>query len=731
MKLLSDWVTVPIRIQCEKDQKKLLYPKDWTHRNEFDDFTNANGLAVKTGKESDLTVIDVDSEEALNEIQKRFGINLFNASNYIVKTKKGWHFYFKYNPSLKTTTNYKGIKGFDIRNDVANVIIEVPDNLSCASYQVIKESDILTDLPEQLIYINTHQKQSSPIIKGIEVVKERAKYPLALLVNELNTVEFVNGKLRGLTDKAKSALRRLTPISFRNGEAGEHYRTIFERKGYIEPNDIMDGDGSTYLSRVAAILAADETIDYQTYYRTLTKLNQLWQNPMPSDRLEKTIIKNGNITIDGNSIWQHNPNWQDDYKATSKVALMKNDGLTLFFEPQQDKYIVFDEHSNQLFAMKKQAFAQYLLSTTGEPFKEWRELPIKLMTFNPLRLEREYSENGVEYFNTFQISPLLALAAKKEQPKKRPDFILRIIENLIPNPDKRALFLKWLGYWFTTRKKSLVSWVFISPQGAGKGILTDLIIANIVGLQFCSLEVGEDLLESQFTNWLKDKMFVSFNEINTLTKDRYKNRNKIKRLVTGEVFQLRQMGVGAYDYPNFANFIFSSNDAVPIDIEDTDRRFNVSISTQPLKGQGWFDNVTDIRAKVLEELPDFVRYVSTLDTDEKIYNTVIDDSEKAEIIADNRSPLDNFVVSLAVKNLEYFDIELSGMSVHDTYLRKLQNSFEAGQIDTTFVFDLKNAILPTINLSKTKLSRLMKRRGFETVVKKQNGVSKRVYVWKE
>lgn len=733
MKILQGWKTVPVKISCEGSSKKLIYPRGWTSENPAD--FDGNGLAVRTGEVSNLTVIDIDGLEALDALQKKFGIKLFNLCNYIIKTRRGWHFYFNYNPKLRTTSSFRGVKGVDIRNDGANVIIQAPANLSCASYRPLKESDTLTDVPEQLIFLpedkQTSTSSSSSIVKG-EVLLERAKHPLAKLVSDLLVAELGgDGRLVDLSDKAKSALRRLTPKIFRTGEMGEHYKGLYERQGYLAPNDIHDGDGSTYLSRVAAILAADETIDYDMYRRVLHHLNRLWSNPMPEDRLERTIIKDGEIIVDGKPIWKYNPKWEKDYEAQSKVGLLRKDGIIVFFEPHLEKYAIHNEHAGTLYTLSKQAFSQMMLSLTGEKFKAWAQLPVRVLTYNPLRLEREYVEDGIEYFNSFRLTPLLDLAQKGETPKKRPEFILKIIENLLPIPEKRELFLRWLGYWWRTRKKSQVSWVFISPQGAGKGLLTDLIIANVIGPKACSLEVGEDLLESQFTNWLKDKMFISFNEINTLTKDRYKNRNKIKRLITGDTFQLRQMGVGAYDYPNYANFIFSSNDAVPVDIEDTDRRFNVSIAIKPLRGQAWFDEVEDVRAKILEELPDFVRYVTSLEVDERTYNSVIDDEEKADIIADNRSPLEDFVVALATKDLEYFETELSGSGVPMAYLDQIREAFAAGYITTDLAFDLKNTLLPHVNISKTKLTRMLKRKGFEVKRKRLSGVVKRVYAWRE
>ena len=713
---------IPIQISCEGNKKRLLYPKDWTHRDNFDEFTSYNGYAVKTGKEpNNITVIDVDSPEALKEFQEKYSINLFEKSGFIVKTHKGWHFYFKYNANLSTTTSFKGIKGVDIRNDGANVIIEVPEGLPCASYKILKDEE-LTELPESLVYI---EPEYGSFVKKVEKVKERKGYPLTLLLKELLKSVLIDGHIHYLTDKGKSALKRLTPKIFREGEMGEHYRRIFESKGYIEPNDILEGDGSTYLSRIAAILAADETVSYELYSQTLKHLNRLWANPMDEERLEKTIIKNGNIVIDGKSIWEYNPDWEKKVKESSQFFLLIEEGIDAFYEPNMDKYIIYLNEIDTVYYLNKQSFGQIILSKTGEKFKEWQSLPVKHLTFNPTKDERFYTENGIEYFNIFEVSPLLKLAQKREQPKKKPEIILKILKNLFPNPEKLEVFLHWLGYWFVYREKSLVSWVITSPQGAGKGILTDLIIANVIGAKYCSLEVGEDLLEDKFTGWLQNKMFISFNEINTLTKDRYKNRNKLKRIITGDTFQLRLMNTNPVDYPNYANFIFSTNDLVPVDVEDTDRRYNITRGVKPLSQYNWFKEIEDIREVVLNELPDFVRYVSSLPLDKKKYNYIIPDFEiKKDIMLDNLSPVDEFIHFFTQKDIEYFEDELADRPDREIRLRTIKNWFDTGKAPTSDVFNLLREIVQNVKWTKTKFSRYMKSKGFKI----QSG-DKRYFKW--
>lgn len=69
------------------------------------------GIAIVTGKESNITVIDFDSKD-----NPLFTQLFQECPTYWVATKKGFHLYYQYEPSLKQGTNRFG-QGVDVRND--------------------------------------------------------------------------------------------------------------------------------------------------------------------------------------------------------------------------------------------------------------------------------------------------------------------------------------------------------------------------------------------------------------------------------------------------------------------------------------------------------------------------------------------------------------------------------------------------------------------------------------
>ena len=86
-------------------------------RQIWDDIPDAN-VGIATGSASGITVLDLDSEEAKNEMA-----NISSAAppiTYGVKTPRGWHLYFKYDKAVEQSAGR--VPKVDIRNDGGYVV---------------------------------------------------------------------------------------------------------------------------------------------------------------------------------------------------------------------------------------------------------------------------------------------------------------------------------------------------------------------------------------------------------------------------------------------------------------------------------------------------------------------------------------------------------------------------------------------------------------------------------
>lgn len=647
---------IPVRMKCdEKGKKRPLYPKNWQDPDqEYSDeeIAQANALAVLTGEANNITVIDVDNEDALRQLETKGKISLFNESGLVVKTKKGWHFYFLYEKGIKTTTSFLGIKGVDIRNDGGNVFIWTDASVDCARYDVIK-SETLTPFPDRLVF----STGESGIVQREEKVVGQGE-PLAPLLHSLLKASPFHGKLRGLTEEGKKALRRLTPKYFRDPTMNPHYAKIFEEKGYIEPNDIEDGDGHEYLKRVRGILMTDETVDRQLYEETLRFLNEAWAEPMDATKLYREII-----SFDDQSLWSYDEGWEEKAEARSQIALLEAAGVELYIT-YSGRPFYRDMKSGRIEYPSKTDFEQILYrSITGSEkafsAKNWQYVQRAEVKFDPRQGEKFEDEEGRLCLNTFRRTVFMELFHRQEQPKREPKLILALIRNLIPEKKMRKQFLHWIAYFLATSARSTVTYVLSSVPGAGKNLFFDHVLTPIFGKNQ-TYTAGQKDIENDFNGWITNSgsgglLFVAFNEISSTYRDKKQAHNRLKSYITDEYISVRAMRTDAVNVRVFFNTLFFSNDEAPVEIEQDDRRYNVIRTETKLEEVPEFKELVgtpELMMKLAEELPDFVRYLSQIPLDPRRYNKVIQSEDRTEAILETLPMLEQILLLIKLRRFD-------------------------------------------------------------------------------
>ena len=80
-------------------------------------------IGIITGRLSDLSVIDIDTEEAKDRFKTHMGDDLPRPEeNPIIKTPRGWHIYYPYTPDIQTGAEVWGIEGLDGRSEGGLVV---------------------------------------------------------------------------------------------------------------------------------------------------------------------------------------------------------------------------------------------------------------------------------------------------------------------------------------------------------------------------------------------------------------------------------------------------------------------------------------------------------------------------------------------------------------------------------------------------------------------------------
>lgn len=200
---------------------------------------------------------------------------------------------------------------------------------------------------------------------------------------------------------------------------------------------------------------------------------------------------------------------------------------------------------------------------------------------------------GKDYINSFNDLPLAILSGDDcHQAKPIMDLLMRLCNG---EPDSFEWVMRWLAIPLQNLGTKMDTALIFhgAMQGAGKSLFFGDVMSAIYGQYAVTL--GQGQLEEQYNEWVVDKMYAVFEEVFS-GKDRYAHMGKIKQLITGKSIYISKKYSNGWTQDNFVNCVFLSNDIMPLQLEQGDRRFMVINPNQKLP--------EDIRQAVSDALID-------------------------------------------------------------------------------------------------------------------------------
>lgn len=161
------------------------------------------------------------------------------------------------------------------------------------------------------------------------------------------------------------------------------------------------------------------------------------------------------------------------------------------------------------------------------------------------------------------------------QPDPRPcplilDHALKLCGNDVAIRD---WLLKWMAYPLQNPGSKMDSAIIMQgPPGTGKSMFW-LAYRLIFGEY--SRKITQSTLEDSYTGWMSRKLMIVAEEVSSTKTQARRIRNLLKDWVTGEEFEIREKYQVGRCERALANFVFLSNEDVPIPIDSNDRRFCV------------------------------------------------------------------------------------------------------------------------------------------------------------
>ena len=611
--------TVPLdgELKRTSDGKKTIpiYEKGWNikYQEDFNEEESKLGGAI-TGSISGIVAIDCDNTSTYELFKS---LDLENKFHFISKGKPagGGTIIYSYpkNEVIPSFSIHDDTISLDFYAD--NGFVYLPTDANKTKEKWTQEK--FSELPELLGMPPVVFTMLQTLYTQYKLIQSSSdKGPKKL--QTIQMANFLAPAVELMLDKEQfmpTLFRIITPKDFRE-------LPQYVKHGYLHPKNIPEGRGSEYISKVSAILGADSSIDKALYEKAIKFINELWDDPMPINRLTQTILKpmvKGQSTINGEAIWSYDMRWKDrGFSFINKLG----EAVEVFFDDVRKQFYLVNFTRDSVTTYFKDTDIFSYIQTVGlglPPPKQFKSMMPLIRTVNdPSKPFGFFAvDEYTRSFNTFNQTPELAILNNPGSYKdmyQEPTTILTYLETLVPHKHSRLYLLKFLRKKLTTFDYSPVVLYFLGTHGSGKDTFVSLV-ANIIGPQYVARPTVKEFLE-QFNGWLVDKYFIQLDEYgNQLTRysEKQEALGKIKAYTGKREVQIRQMRTDGFNYSHTSTFILTAN-TNPLLLEEGDRRAHIMETPNEMSSQEWVQDIGGIKVvqdKLLEEIKDFCYYLAT------------------------------------------------------------------------------------------------------------------------
>ncbi len=209
-------------------------------------------------------------------------------------------------------------------------------------------------------------------------------------------------------------------------------------------------------------------------------------------------------------------------------------------------------------------------------------------------------------------------------------------------------FLNWLAAIIQQRRAMRTAWIFSGTQGTGKGVLFHKVLAPLIGENYASVKQLSQL-EDQFNGYLEHTVFLYIDESEiSAVPNVSKLIAYVKNLIVEPQISVRHMHQMAKMVTNNVNVIISSNKPDPMEIDQTDRRFNVGVF------QNQKIHMTDKRLEALkEELYYFAGFLLKYEVNNEWLRLPLDNEPRRRLMYLTQNSIDDVAKSVLAGDFQY------------------------------------------------------------------------------
>jgi len=652
----AKWFTVPLKGELKRLEtgKKTLpiFESEWRKKYTQEFNTNRTPIAgVITGAKSGIIAIDCDNTTTYSLFKSLDPDYTFHfvSNGKLDKSGaliEGGTIIYKYNPKVggfKLATEFMQL---DFYSDEGFVYLPTEGNTTKKSWAGTEVLPELKDAPDEVIALLQALKSKVADTGLVKTTTQKSSVSnrLAPLLEV-----FVKQKVYD-----PALFKIITPYSFRDLPS-------YAAKGHLHPEDVPDGRGSEYLSKISSILGADISVNVELYTKTIQLINSFWSRPMEKTVLLSTIINpmvEERSTIDGRIIWQYDKHWE---KLGFIATALNGDYLESFYDDIKGVYYLINYNVPYVRAFsEKRPVINTLRALLGRLISEVQYDSVKQIIRTTLNPAYEFGHlGGSDSYNLFRQTQELAIITNPAPYKpnyRRPNTIIKYFESLIPDDDMRMFVQSFIKTKLCTFKYSPIILYFIGKPGSGKDTLVN-ILRMIIGDDYIARPDTKVFLE-QYNGWLMDKFFVQLDEYgNKLVRASEKQEvlGKLKAYTGSSDIQVRAMRQESFNHKHSLTFILTAN-SNPIPVEVDDRRIAFIKTPNKLEQQDWVKEqggISAVQDRIKEEVKDFCYYLGTeipmLSFDNYVIAPITVDKEK--LMLDNLPAAEQIVYYL--QNAQY------------------------------------------------------------------------------
>lgn len=448
------------------------FPPTWeqyiTERN-----TNNTHLLAAIARE-DFIGIDFDTYETFEHAR-----TLAPNADYVAQSipaSKGGHILFRYT------------------QQAANILKELAPHLDKIDIQI----------NNKLIYLATPANKTKRLLTPPLTSLPSLPVPDEL-INYLALLAFKNLKEKAVEIKTSYEPLAYSTLGYLLESPPYDLEKILPRKLTPKhPKLVPEGQGTEWMLRVRFKLAQDPSVSAEKFREFIEWLNLQWDKPMTPERVKRDIeydIHTRKNPLTGELLWRYDPNWAEEGFIFSNSS---NEIVEIMYDPLACIYILHNRTTDTVARYSASTDAANAVLSLSNPrmVVSGKAILSKCAVVNYVSSpEHTFGKSG-EIFNDYKPAEGTQILRGEVHiaDYKKPEKILKFLKNLIPDYTTRNLFLRFIAHKHTTYEHSPLFFVLAGVSGAGKGVLTQVILPYFSGLN--RITDGDlDMLINRFNGW--------------------------------------------------------------------------------------------------------------------------------------------------------------------------------------------------------------------------------------